>query len=129
MTGFCWGGRITWLCAAHTRRSRRAVAGYGRLVGHKSDLHPRHPVDVAPALKAPVLRLHGGEDQGIPVAAVADMQKALAGGSPGSRLSEINVYPQVGHASFADYRPSYRKDAAEDRWNKMLAWMTTNGVS
>ena len=129
MTGFCWGGRITWLYAAHNPALKAGVAWYGRLVGDKSDLHPHHPIDVAPTLKAPVLGLYGGEDQSIPVATVTDMQKALAGGSPASRHSEIKVYPQAGHAFFADYRPSYRKEAAEDGWNKLLAWLKTNGVS
>jgi len=81
MTGFCWGGRITWLYAAHNPALKAGVAWYGRLVGDKSDLHPHHPIDVAPTLKAPVLGLYGGEDQSIPVATVTDMQKALAGGS------------------------------------------------
>jgi len=129
ITGFCWGGRITWLYAAHNPALKAGVAWYGRIVGEKSDLHPHHPIDVAPALKAPVLGLYGGEDQGIPVATVNDMQKALTGGGPPSKRSEIKVYPQAGHAFFADYRPSYRKDAAEDGWTKLLAWMKTNGVA
>jgi carboxymethylenebutenolidase len=129
ITGFCWGGRITWLYAAHNPALKAAVAWYGRLIGDKSDLHPHHPIDVAPALKAPVLGLYGGEDQGIPVATVSDMQKALAGGGAPSKRSEIKVYPQAGHAFFADYRPSYRKDAAEDGWTKMLAWFKANGVA
>jgi carboxymethylenebutenolidase len=128
ITGFCWGGRITWLYAAHNPALKAGVAWYGRLVGDKSDLHPHHPIDVAPALKAPVLGLYGGEDQGIPVATVTEMQKALAGGGAPSRHSEIKVYPQAGHAFFADYRPSYRKEAAEDGWERMLAWMKKNGV-
>jgi carboxymethylenebutenolidase len=128
ITGFCWGGRITWLYAAHNPALKAGVAWYGRIVGDKSDLHPHHPIDVAPALKAPVLGLYGAEDQGIPVASVADMQKALAGGSAASRHSEINIYPGAGHAFFADYRPSYRKEAAEDGWSKLLAWMKSHGV-
>jgi len=129
ITGFCWGGRITWLYAAHNPALKAGVAWYGRLVGEKSDLHPHHPIDVAPVLKAPVLGLYGAEDQGIPAATVADMQKALAAGGAPSKKSEIKLYPQAGHAFFADYRPSYRKEAAEDGWNKLLAWMKANGVA
>ncbi len=128
ITGFCWGGRITWLYAAHNPALKAGVAWYGRIVGDKNDLHPHNPIDVAPALKAPVLVLYGAEDQGIPAATVADMQKALAGGGPASRKSEIKLYPGAGHAFFADYRPSYRKQAAEDGWAKMLAWIKSHGV-
>jgi carboxymethylenebutenolidase len=128
ITGFCWGGRIAWLYAAHNPALKAGVAWYGRLTGDKDGLHPHHPIDVAAALKAPVLGLYGGEDQGIPIATVTEMQKALAGGGPPSRHSEIKVYPQAGHAFFADYRPSYRKEAAEDGWTRMLAWMKANHV-
>ena len=128
ITGFCWGGRIVWLYAAHNPALKAGVAWYGRLTGDKNDLHPHHPIDVAGMLKAPVLGLYGGEDQGIPIATVTEMQKALAGGGAPARHSEIKVYPQAGHAFFADYRPSYRKEAAEDGWTRMLAWMKANKV-
>jgi len=129
ITGFCWGGRITWLYAAHRKFVRAGVAWYGRLVGDKDDLHPQHPLDVAAMLKTPVLGLYGGQDQGIPVASVEEMRKALAAGGPASRRSEINVYPDAGHAFFADYRPSYRPAAAADGWSPMLAWFKANGAA
>src|SRR4029079_12982105 len=104
------------------------VAWYGRLTGDKDDLHPRFPVDVAGHLAAPVLGLYGAEDQGIPVASVTAMQTALGAGSAAAKRSEIKVYPQAGHAFFADYRPSYRPEAAADGWKRMLAWFAAHKV-
>ena len=129
VTGFCWGGRITWLYAAHNPSLKACVAWYGRVVGDKSDLHPKHPIDVAASLNAPVLGLYGGEDQSIPVATLDEMKKALAGGDPAARHSEIHVFPNAGHAFFADYRPQYRKEAADEGWKRLLAWMKANGVA
>jgi carboxymethylenebutenolidase len=126
--GFCWGGRIVWLYAAHGARLMAGVAWYGRLVGDKDPLHPRHPVDVAAALKAPVLGLYGGQDPGIPAASVEEMRKALAAGRAAARRSQIHVYPDAGHAFFADYRPSYRAADAADGWTRMQAWLELHGV-
>ena len=129
ITGFCWGGRVVWLYAAHSAALKAGVAWYGRLVGDKDALHPQQPIDVAATLKAPVLGLYGGQDQGIPVATVEEMRKALAAGGPPSRRSEIHVYPDAGHAFFADYRPSYRPDAAADGWKRVLAWFKANNAA
>jgi carboxymethylenebutenolidase len=128
ITGFCWGGRITWLYAAHSPSLKSAVAWYGRLDGDREPLHPRHPIDVAGTLHTPVLGLYGGEDQSIPEAQVTAMRRALASGPAAAQRSEIKVYPQAGHAFFADYRPSYRADAAEDGWKRMLGWLRAHGV-
>lgn len=125
ITGFCWGGRITWLYAAHNANLKAGVAWYGRLTGAPSELTPKHPLDVAASLKAPVLGLYGGQDQGIPLSDVSAMQEALkrAGGT-----SEIIVYPDAPHAFHADYRPSFRPEAAEDGWRKLKSWLSKNGV-
>lgn len=128
ITGFCWGGRITWLYAAHGP-VQAAVAWYGRLVGQSSALTPRHPVDVVGALKAPVLGLYGGKDEGIPLETVERMQAALAQGSAAAQASRIVVYPDAPHAFHADYRPSYRQAAAEDGWRRALDWFRQHGVS
>jgi carboxymethylenebutenolidase len=126
ITGFCWGGRITWLYAAHNPRLKAGVAWYGRLVGDKTALQPRYPVDLAAELKAPVLGLYGGADQAIPLDTVERMRAAL----PSAKvLAEIQVYPDAPHAFYADYRPSYRKAAAEDGWKRMLAWFRRYGVA
>jgi carboxymethylenebutenolidase len=126
ITGFCWGGRMVWLYAAHSIRLKAAVAWYGRLAGRPSDLQPLSPLDVAARLKAPVLGLYGGKDAGIPLDTVDHMKAALdAVGSP----SSIVVYPEAPHAFFADYRPSYRQAAAEDAWSRLLAWFKQHGVS
>lgn len=125
ITGFCWGGRITWLYAAHQPKLKAGVAWYGRLVGAATPLTPKFPVDVANELKAPVLGLYGGQDQGIPQDTVERMRAALrAEGSP----SRIHVYPDAPHAFYADYRPSYRKDAADDGWRRLQAWFKEHGV-
>ena len=125
ITGFCWGGRITWLYAAHNPRVKAGVAWYGRLNGPVSALNPRHAIDLAGQLKAPVLGLYGSADTGIPVAAVEKMQAALATGNAAAKRSSIHVYPNAPHAFHADYRPSYREAEAKDGWQRMLRWFDT----
>jgi carboxymethylenebutenolidase len=129
VTGFCWGGRITWLYAAHQPAVKAGVAWYGRVVGAANALTPRNPVDVAGEIKAPVLGLYGGADTGIPLDTVERMKTALAAGSPAARRSEFHVYPDAPHAFHADYRPSFRKEAAEDGWKRCLGWFRTHGVA
>ena len=129
ITGFCWGGRITWLYAAHNPSVKAGVAWYGRLVGAASALTPAHPIDRAGQLHAPVLGLYGGQDSGIPLDTVDKMKAALATGSAAARKSEFVVYPEAPHAFHADYRPSFRKDAAEDGWKRCLAWFRSQGVA
>jgi carboxymethylenebutenolidase len=125
ITGFCWGGRISWLYAAHNQKLKAAVAWYGKLDGIPNPLQPTYPIDVVTKIKAPVLGLYGATDQGIPLSDVEAMQQALT--NQGSK-STIHVYPGVGHAFHADYRPSYRKAEAEDGWQRLLAWFKANGV-
>jgi carboxymethylenebutenolidase len=129
ITGFCWGGRITWLYDAHNPAIKAGVAWYGRLVGNASELTPKHPVDVAGKLHGPVLGLYGGADTGIPLDTIDKMKTALAAGGTASKRSEFVVYPEAPHAFHADYRPSYRKEAADDGWKRCLAWFKANGVS
>jgi carboxymethylenebutenolidase len=129
ITGFCWGGRITWLYAAHNPGVKAGVAWYGRLVGTASPMTPKHPIDIASELNAPVLGLYGGLDQGIPLDTVDKMNAALkAASSKASQASSIHVYDNAPHAFNADYRSSYRKDEADDGWRKMQAWFKQNGV-
>ena len=126
ITGFCWGGRITWLYAAHNPDLKAGVAWYGRLVGQASEATPRQPVDVAAELKAPVLGLYGSADQGIPVETVEQMRAAcMAAG----KTCDIVIYPGAPHAFHADYRPSYRAEPARDGWARMLAWFRKYGVA
>lgn len=130
ITGFCWGGRVSWLYAAHNPRLKAAVAWYGRLVGTASENTPRHPVQLAAQLKAPVLGLYGGQDGGIPLTTVNEMKEALAA-APGNRAardSRFIVFPQAPHAFHADYRPSYRAEAAKEGWSEALAWFKAHGV-
>jgi carboxymethylenebutenolidase len=126
ITGFCWGGRITWLYAAHNPALKAGVAWYGRLVGEAGALTPRHPVDLAQELKAPVRGLYGGADQGIPIDTIERMRGAC---KAAQKTCEIIVYPDAPHAFHADYRPSYRPDAARDGWARMLAWFHAYGVA
>ncbi|MBL8323452.1 MAG: dienelactone hydrolase family protein [Rubrivivax sp.] len=128
VTGFCWGGRITWLYAAHNPGVKAGVAWYGRLVGQGNPLQPRHPLDVAGALHGPVLGLYGEKDTGIPLEGVERMKAALAAGGAAARQSEFVVYPNAPHAFHADYRPTYVKEAAEDGWQRCLAWFRRHGV-
>ena len=129
LTGFCWGGRITWLYAAHNAAVKAGVAWYGQLLGEASALKPLNPIDVVGRLKAPVLGLYGEKDSGIPLSAVDAMKSALAASpNPAAKKSQFVVYPGAGHAFHADYRPSYQRDAAEDGWARCLAWFKANGV-
>jgi carboxymethylenebutenolidase len=105
---------------------KAGVAWYGRLVGEADELRPKHPVDVAASIKAPILGLYGGDDQGIPLESVEKMRAALKGGNT---ESEIVVYPNTPHAFYADYRPSYRKEQAEDGWKRLQAWFKQHGVA
>ena len=118
ITGFCWGGRITWLYAAQSPAVKAGVAWYGQLVGVPSELKPNNPIDIVGQLKAPVLGLYGAQDQGIPLAAVDQMKAALATGNAAAKASQFVVYPGAPHAFHADYRPSYKKDAAQDGWKR-----------
>jgi carboxymethylenebutenolidase len=128
VTGFCWGGRIVWLYSAHNPAVKAGVAWYGRLVGGTNALTPRNPVDVAGEMKAPVLGLYGGQDTGSPLDTVERKKTALAAGSAAARRSQFHVYPDAPHAFHADYRPSYRREAAQDGWQRCLAWFRANGV-
>jgi len=129
ITGFCWGGRVVWLYSAHNPGLKAGVAWYGRLVGTPSPLTPQHPLDLADKLHAPVLGLYGGQDQGIPLDTVDKMKTALANGSKAAKASQFVVYPEAGHAFHADYRPSYKREAAADGWARCLAWFKANGVA
>jgi carboxymethylenebutenolidase len=129
VTGFCWGGRIAWLYTAHNPAVKAGVAWYGQLLGTPSALKPTNPIDLVDKLNAPVLGLYGAEDGGIPVAAVDQMKAALAASTnAAAKQSQFVVYPGAPHAFHADYRPSYRKDAAEDGWKRCVAWFKANGV-
>jgi carboxymethylenebutenolidase len=130
VTGFCWGGRITWL-AATLPQVRAGVAWYGRLVGEKTEGNPRHPVDIAADLKAPVLGLYGGADTGISLESVEQMRTALANAAPknpAAKASRFEIYPDAPHAFHADYRATYREGPAKDGWEKCVAWFKQNGV-
>jgi carboxymethylenebutenolidase len=126
ITGFCWGGRITWLYAAHNPKVKAGVAWYGRLMGDTTPNTPKHPIDFAPTLSVPVLGLYGAKDTGILVDTVEKMKEALAKGKSGSTFV---VYPDAGHAFHADYRPSYNEKDAKDGWTRALAWFKTHGVA
>jgi carboxymethylenebutenolidase len=129
VTGFCWGGRMTWLFSAHHAGVRAGVAWYGRLTGPTTPLQPRHPVDIAGELRAPVLGLYGGADAGIPLAAVEQMKAVLAQGNAAAKASQFVVYPEAQHAFHADYRPAYDEAAANDGWQRCIAWLRAHGVA
>jgi len=126
ITGFCWGGRIVWLYAAHNKDLKAGVAWYGRLVGQATELQPKYPLDIVADLKAPVLGLYGGADMGIPTPTVEKMQKAL---KDAKKDAEIVLYPDTPHGFHADYRPSYREKEAKDGWKRLLDWFKKNGVA
>ena len=127
ITGFCYGGRVVWLYSAHSPQLKAGVAWYGRLTGTPSELAPKHPIDLAKDLKAPVLGLYGAADQGIPVADVEKMREALK--TAGNTKSEIVVYDAAPHGFHADYRPTYREDNAKDGWKRLQAWFKQHGAA
>jgi len=129
ITGFCWGGRITWLYAAHNPGVKAGVAWYGRLVGDATPLSPKHPLDLVSSLKGPVLGLYGEQDTGIPLDSIAKMKSALTQGSAAAQASEFVVYADAPHAFNADYRPSFRAEAAADGWSRCLRWFRSHGVA
>jgi carboxymethylenebutenolidase len=126
ITGFCWGGRIVWLYAAHNPNLKAGVAWYGRIVGQPNPNAPQNPIDIAKELKAPVLGLYGGKDGGIPLDTVEQMRAAL---EAANKPSEIVVYPEAQHGFNADYRPSYNEEAAKDGWNRLQAWFKKHGAA
>jgi carboxymethylenebutenolidase len=128
VTGFCWGGRIVWLYAAHNPNLKAGVAWYGRLVnpGAASELQPKYPIDIAADLKAPVLGLYGEADGGIPIPSVMKMREAL---KAANKPSEIILYPETPHGFYADYRTSYTPKAANDGWARLQEWFKKNGVA
>ena len=128
VTGMCRGGRTVWMYTAHNPKIKAGVSWYGGL-NPTPPAMPQTPVDIAGKLNAPVLGLYAGADAGIPVAAVARLQEALKQGNKNSKASTFILYPDVPHAFHADYRPSYRKEAAEAGWKEMLGWFKQHGVA
>jgi carboxymethylenebutenolidase len=127
ITGFCWGGRVVWLYAAHNSKLKAGAAWYGVLAGQRDpELRPKTVIDIAADIKAPVIGFYGGKDQGITQEHVEQMKAALKAAN--NSTSEINVYPEAPHGFNADYRPSYREADAKDAWAKMLAWFKKNGA-
>lgn len=128
VTGFCWGGRIAWLYAAHDLKLKAAAVWYGRLTGPSTALMPTNPIDIVGELKAPVLAQYGGKDAGIPATDIARMRQLLARAPAAANGSEIIVYPDAGHGFNADYRPSYVAHDAKLAWQRMLDWFRKYGV-
>ncbi|MFZ9346927.1 MAG: dienelactone hydrolase family protein [Burkholderiaceae bacterium] len=129
ITGFCWGGRIVWMASAANPRLKAGVAWYGRLMTMVNAATPTHPHDIAEKLQWPVLGLYGGKDDGIPMDTVEEMKTRLSFGGKASQASEFVIYPEAPHAFHADYRPSYRKEAAEDGFKRAVAWFKKHGVA
>jgi carboxymethylenebutenolidase len=125
ITGFCWGGRITWMYAAHNPKVKAGVAWYGGLIRPATAMTPKHPIDIAETLKVPVLGLYGSADTGIPNDTVEKMREALNRGKSGSVI--VN-YLDAPHAFHADYRPTYREGEAKDGWKRLMMWFRQHGV-
>ena len=126
ITGFCWGGRVVWLYAAHNPKLKAGAAWYGRLAGQSNPLQPQSPTELADKVKAPVLGLYGAKDRGIPLESIEGMRAALK--AAGNTKCEIIVYPDSEHGFHADYRPSYNEKDAKDGFTKLLAWFKKNGA-
>jgi len=127
ITGFCWGGRVVWMYAAHNPKIKAGAAWYGRIVGDKTPMTPSNPIDIGKTLKTPVIGFYGGKDTGIPLDTLDQMRAALKAG--GNTASEINVYPNAQHGFNADYRPSYSAADSKDANAKLLAFFKRHGVA
>lgn len=129
ITGFCWGGRIVWLYAAHNKKVDAGAAWYGRVVptanSPVNQAQPTTPIDYAKDLKVPVIGFYGGLDKGITLDGVQRMQDELKKGESGS---EIMVFPNAQHGFHADYRPSFNKEASEEAWERMQEWFKKHGA-
>ena len=125
VTGFCRGGRNTWLYAAHNPNLKAAVAWYGPVGGAPSEIQPKTATDVAGDLKCPLLGLYGGKDGGIKV---EDVQAAAAKAKAAGKSVEIVVYPEAPHGFHADYRPSYRAEDAADGMKRLFAFFKQHGA-
>ena len=125
-TGFCRGGRTTWLYAAHNPNLKAAVAWYGPVKGATSPIQPLTVTDIADQVKCPVLCLYGGQDPSIPV---PDVEAVVAKAKAAGKTVELHIYQDAPHGFHADYRPSYREADAKDGWNRMLAWFRQYGVA
>lgn len=125
ITGFCWGGRIVWLYAAHNATLKAGCAWYGRPEGSRTELQPRQPIDVVADLAVPVLGLYGGQDAGIPLDSVRRLEDAL---QEAQAPMQIVVYPDAPHGFFADYRAGYQPESAGDGWVRMISWFKRWGV-
>lgn len=126
VTGFCWGGRIVWLYAAHNQAVKAGGAWYGRVVSAVNPLQPKNPIDVVAKINAPVLGLYGGADSGIANDTVEQMRAAL---KEAGKKSDIILFPDTPRGFYADYRPTYRKATADEAWGKLVAWFKANGVA
>jgi carboxymethylenebutenolidase len=128
IVGFCWGGRIVWLYAAHNQKVKAGVAFYGALRSPYpvSPLRPKYPLDLAADINAPVLAFYGGQDKGIKVEDIEGMRAALH--DAGKSNFKLELFPDAQHGFFADYRPSYNEKDAKQAWREWLAWMKKNGV-
>ncbi len=125
ITGFCWGGRVVWLYAAHSSKLKAGAAWYGQIKGQVNEMRTKTALEVAGSLRAPVIGFYGGQDKGIPVSQVEEMRSAL---KAAGKDSEIVIYPDAQHGFNADYRPSYSETDAKDAWGKMLEWFRRHGV-
>ena len=129
ITGFCRGGRMVWMYSAHQKKMDAGVAWYGGLSPAQPAISTT-PLDIVDKLNAPVLGLYGGADQGIPVEQVEKLRAALKNSkNKKAQQSQIHLYEGMLHGFNADYRPSYRKDAADDAWKRMLAWFKQHSVA
>jgi carboxymethylenebutenolidase len=126
VTGFCRGGRNTWMYAAHNPNLKAAVAWYGPIMGTQSDIQPKRVIDIADQIQCPLLGLYGGRDGGIKP---EDVEAAAAKARAASKTVDIVLYPDAPHGFHADYRPSYRPADAADGWARMLQWFAVHGVS
>jgi carboxymethylenebutenolidase len=125
ITGFCRGGRTSWMYAGHNPNVKAAVPFYGPVVGATNPVTPTQAMDVVPKIRAAVLGLYGGADAGIPNDTVEKIRDAM---KAAGKTAEIIIYPDMPHGFHADYRPSYRKETAENAQARMIAWFRQHGV-
>ena len=120
--GYCSGGRQSFLAAVSLSLDA-AVDCYGAfVVGNPPEGSPMKVgplVDKAPQLSCPLLGLFGAEDKYPSPEDVKELEEAL---KAAGKTYEFHVYDNAGHAFFAVNRAAYRPEAANDGWQKILAF-------
>ncbi len=120
-SGFCFGGRLSFLAAGFGLDLAGVIGFYGWPVGESYNESPA-PADVAATLNSPVLGLFGGADEGIPTSAVETFDAAL---SEAGVEHELTVFPNAPH-SFFDRKADEFATTSAKAWDQVQAFIRSH---